>query len=65
MKITWDAKAKAVYIQLVEEERRHWKTVPLLSGGQTGEINVDYDTSGEVTGIEILNVQAEPTIERL
>lgn len=59
MKITYDPEAKAVYVQILGPGK-YFKTIPQ----NKGDINIDYNTAMEITGIEILNVEAEPTIER-
>ncbi len=58
MKITWDAKAKAVYIQVTEEHVSH-------TGDGGGDCLLDFDGSDDVVGIEILNVDSKPEIEEL
>ena len=60
MKITWDKKAKAVYIYLDETKGSTVeKTIPL-----EGNISVDYAYDGP-QGIEILNVNEIPVVERI
>ena len=60
MKVTWDAKAKAVYIHL---PHKGWGI-----NDHTAEINdqlyLDYNNDGEVIGIEILNT-TQPIVEEL
>jgi len=63
MRITWDAKAKAAYIELpCELERRAWETVPVHG---YDSVFLDYNKAHELMGIEILNVDSEPVIVRL
>lgn len=59
MKITWDKKAKAVYIHLTEEGLKVDETLPGAEG-------VYIDFSGDTPiGIEILYVEEAPVIEEV
>ena len=57
MKITWDSKAEAVYIDLLEDKGEHSHTVEI-----TDNFLIDYNKQGEPTGIELLCVTI-PEIE--
>ena len=60
MEITWDAEAKAVYIELpCEGKRENFKTIQVHGYGQ---LYLDYNTGHELVGIEILNT-TEPVIK--
>ena len=62
MKITWDSKAKAVYIYLTTDEgKKSEKTLQLLGH----DVYLDYDKGHSVIGIELLNVESEPTLIKL
>lgn len=59
MRITWDKKAKVVYIYLTEEELKVDETLPGAEG-------VYIDFSGDIPiGIEILFVEEAPVIEEI
>ena len=60
MKITWDKKAKAVYIYLTKEVCSKKLTTKRVSEN----IYVDY-CEGQPVGIEILNVEEVPIIEQI
>ena len=58
MRITWDRKAKAVYVYLTGDTETDHTT-------QIGErVYLDY-LKGKPVGIEILNVEDTPVIERI
>jgi len=58
MRITWDKNAHAVYLYLSDN-----KCVPHLRAQEiTDCIKVDWDMSGNVSGIEILGIE-NPIIE--
>jgi len=61
VKITWDSKAKIVYIYIQEEGQDHLKTVEIFNS--EGNINIDYAANGNVSGIEILNTTAPVIVE--
>lgn len=58
MKITWDSKAKAVYIYLASESESSVKTQEVQGG-----INIDYNAEGKVIGIEVLYLEEKPYLE--
>jgi len=58
MKITWDKKAKAVYIYLAEGNLKVDRSAPFSEG-----IYGDYSKWGTLVGIEILYVEKAPVIE--
>ena len=60
VKITYDTDAKAMYIYLKKERGKHLKTVQ-VHGYES--LNLDYNTAHELVGLEILNVNEQPTLE--
>lgn len=56
--ITYDAEAEAAYVYLVPQDEAHSARTQELSDS----VNVDYDASGNVIGVELLGVQ-KPVIE--
>lgn len=63
MRITWDAKARAIYIELpCEGSRQSFKQIDVHG---TGQLTLDYNKRHECIGIEILNVESEPVLEKL
>ncbi len=56
MEITWDARAKGVYIDL-ERGGEHWHTAEI-----TDNFLIDYNKQGEPTGIELL-CATKPEVE--
>jgi len=59
MKITYDSKAKALYIQL-KNKPNHIKTLEL-----SDSVNIDLDKDLDVYGVEILNVEKMPKIKNI
>jgi uncharacterized protein YuzE len=63
MRITYDSQAKAVYIELpCDPQSEHGETIQVHG---YDHINLDYNRAHELMGIEILNVDTEPVIERI
>lgn len=60
MKITWDSKAKAVYIYLDDGEAK------VSSSTRVSDfVNIDFAYVDKPIGIEILNVDKKPVIQEL
>lgn len=60
MKITYDPDANAAYIQLVDQIRpgeASQQVHSIQTPGGKGEIILDFDTTGHLLGIEVLNAQ--------
>ncbi len=55
MKITYDTRIDAAYIQLAADIGAGGvaKTVPLVRAEVGGEINLDFDRNGRLIGIEV------------
>ena len=56
MKVRYDASVDAAYISLVEESDREGfgHTYACDPSGVGGQIHLDFDVSGRLTGIEVL-----------
>lgn len=60
MKITYDSEANAAYIQLVTRiapGEASEQVDEIETPGGKGEIILDFDSSGRLLGIEVLNAQ--------
>jgi len=60
MKITYDPEANAAYIQLVTRiapGEASEQVAEIETPGGKGEIILDFDSSGQLLGIEVLNAQ--------
>lgn len=55
MKVTFDPKADAVYISLVDEMPKVAWTYPCDPVAVHGMINLDFDPAGRLVGIEVLD----------
>jgi len=60
MKITYDRKAKAVYIYLKKEAEKVNNTTKI-----TSNLYIDYSVEDEPVGIEILDVEDIPVVEEI
>ncbi len=60
MRITYDASVDAAYIYVVDRigAGAVHKTYPCEPDGVTGSINLDFDASGHLLGIEILGAKS-------
>ena len=59
MRITYDPKADAAYIYLVDEIRPGGvaRTYPCDPREVNGQINLDFDSEGRLLGIEVLDAR--------
>jgi uncharacterized protein YuzE len=67
VKVTFDRKSDAAYIQLVDEIGLGGvaKTYPCDPREVGGEINLDFDSDGRLVGIEVLDASKMLPIELL
>lgn len=58
MKITWDSKAKAVYIYLYDSKAKVNSTTKV-----SDFVYIDFALIDKPIGIEVLNVKSKPVVE--
>lgn len=60
MKITWDSKAKAVYIYLDESEAKVSNSTKV-----SDFVTIDFAFVDRLIGIEVLNVEKKPVVQEV